>query len=154
MGIPAEHLGDAVNQAVDRFHNATLRDTLEEIERVLERDAFGANFALSAAADGTPWAPHAPSTVARYGKHPLLILSGDLFLSVTSNFGAHHISRIDGRTLETGTDLVYAAVHQYGWPERNIPARPYLDASAEVLEHCREMAADGLFAEMSRGLTP
>ncbi len=25
-----------------------------------------------------------------------------------------------------GSSMVYAGVHQFGWPERNIPARPYL----------------------------
>ena len=30
-----------------------------------------------------------------------------------------------------GTNLIYAATHQFGDPDRDIPARPYLGASGE-----------------------
>lgn len=38
---------------------------------------------------------------------------------------------INGNTATFGTDYVFAAVHQFGWPEKNIPARPYEDIVPE-----------------------
>ncbi len=37
----------------------------------------------------------------------------------------------DGDTIQVGTPLVYGAVHQFGWDEKNIPARPFLGLSTE-----------------------
>ncbi len=36
-----------------------------------------------------------------------------------------------GHSVEVGSNMIYAATHQYGDAERNIPARPYLGLSSE-----------------------
>ena len=38
-------------------------------------------------------------------------------------------SEVSSWSVLVGATKVYAAVHQYGWRERNIPARPYLGLS-------------------------
>ena len=38
---------------------------------------------------------------------------------------------ISGASVEVGSNLVYAATHQFGDPDRRIPARPYLGLSAD-----------------------
>lgn len=42
-----------------------------------------------------------------------------------------NITRVEGNNLIYGTNLIYAGVHQYGEPKRNVPARPYLVIRAE-----------------------
>lgn len=43
-----------------------------------------------------------------------------------------------------GATRVYAAVHQFGWPEKNIPARPYLGVNPENGEELAAIAVDFL----------
>jgi phage gpG-like protein len=43
----------------------------------------------------------------------------------------HSLYSVDGDTLTLGTDVVQAAVQQYGWEDKNIPARPYEDLQPE-----------------------
>ena len=38
---------------------------------------------------------------------------------------------VTGDSVETGSNLVYAAPHQFGLAERNIPERPFLGLSAD-----------------------
>lgn len=77
-----------------------------------------------ASPDGQDW----PIWSERYretrtGQHSLLIGEGALINSIT------HI--VDGRGfIDVGSNLIYAATHQFGDPDRNIPERPYLGVSA------------------------
>ena len=81
--------------------------------------------------DGDDWAEIAQSTKDFYrkkygsdnpGKGTLWRLSSvPLIDTVTSQAGSWSVL--------VGATKVYAAVHQYGWSERNIPARPYLGLS-------------------------
>lgn len=40
---------------------------------------------------------------------------------------------IQNGTISVGTNVVYAGTHQYGRPERNIPARPFFPPDAEMI---------------------
>ncbi|WP_036259193.1 phage virion morphogenesis protein [Meiothermus cerbereus] len=94
--------------------------------------------------DGRPWEPLAAATVAprkkdfkksgglrkqaleRMEKRKILIQSGRLRNSITA--------RRDGTRVAVGTNLVYAAIHQFGGLAGRgrgvrIPARPYLGIS-------------------------
>ena len=80
--------------------------------------------------EGKPWAALAGRTRRRYEKagqthRSLLLGTGRLRDSLRSEVAA------DSRSAFVGATMIYAAVHQFGWPEKNIPARPYLGASAE-----------------------
>jgi len=67
------------------------------------------------------------------GAQPPLVVSGGLRDTVTSEArGAE--SALVGAVKE------YAAVHQFGWPEKNIPARPYLGVSAADAEGLADLA--------------
>lgn len=57
---------------------------------------------------------------------------------------------LGGTTLELGTSYIYGATHQFGDPDRNIPARPFLGLSAadrrmvlEVIQHHLQRALGG-----------
>lgn len=69
--------------------------------------------------EGVPWKPWSP-TYAKSKRHgpALLQKTGALLDSLTAF--------VDGNTAGWGTNLSYAATHQLGDSDRNIPARPFL----------------------------
>jgi phage gpG-like protein len=91
---------------------------------------------------GERWPEHAPATIARYGPHELLILLGILVRSVTESGEEGHIERIEDRSLTWGTDLIYAATHQYGDMSRNIPQREFLYLNDKIADECQEIISD------------
>ena len=104
---------------------------------------FGEIFLSRSSSDGVPWPEHSPVTVALYGPHPLLQLSTDLLSSLTSETG-HSVVRIEPHSMEFGTNLVYAAIQNFGgvggWGAY-IPPREYMyftetaaDTLADFLE--------------------
>ena len=84
------------------------------------------------APDGTPWADWSEEYAAtRHGGHSLLQNTGSLDDSL-NEFQS-------GATGGVSTNLVYAAIHQFGGADvgKDIPARPYLglsdDEAAEIV---------------------
>jgi phage virion morphogenesis protein len=77
------------------------------------------------APDGAAWPAWSPEYAAtRHGAHSLLEGEGDLIGSLD------HV--VDGNEVEIGSNLIYAATHQFGdEEERGIPARPYLGLSPD-----------------------
>jgi phage gpG-like protein len=53
------------------------------------------------------------------------------------------------RYAEIGSNLVYAAPHEFGWPKHNLPARPFLRPAAE---RDREKLEDIYIEEIDRAL--
>lgn len=88
-------------------------------------------FAEKKTPDGDDWADIAESTKNYYqkkigSKNPgngILWRQGNLMDSLTQEAGSWSVV--------VGATKVYAAVHQYGWKEKNIIARPYIGLSAE-----------------------
>ncbi len=86
-------------------------------------------FAEKKTPDGDDWADIAESTKNYYQKkfgtknpgNGTLWRQGSLMDSITQEAGSWSVV--------VGATKVYAAVHQYGWKERNIIARPYLGLS-------------------------
>ena len=101
------------------------------------------NFASSQTAGGSAWPPRKDPGPT----HPLLILSGDL--KVAATYG--DVDRIEGgNVLVFGVSLgtiPYAAVHQYGWPERNIAQREFMGISQVTVDQCAEIVLDIKVAE-------
>jgi phage virion morphogenesis protein len=97
--------------------------------------------------DGDTWKAIAEKTRRYYeskpklsSAEPPLVLEGMLRLSLTSEVQDGAWSTLVGATME------YAAVHQFGWPEKNIPARPYLGVSqddAKVIEAAVSVFLEG-----------
>jgi phage virion morphogenesis protein len=78
--------------------------------------------------EGNAWKALAQKTAAYYaGKgwtaRSILVGEGTLRDSVTSEVRSGAWSTLVGAAMK------YAAVHQSGWPKKNIPARPYLGVS-------------------------
>ncbi|MCU0806552.1 MAG: phage virion morphogenesis protein [Candidatus Contendobacter sp.] len=84
-----------------------------------------ARFRSQTAPDGSPWAALSPDYQARKKKNAdkILTLSGDLARLL--NYQAAP------REVRIGTPLIYGTAHQFGRPEINLPARPFLGLSKE-----------------------
>lgn len=102
------------------------------------------NFRNSRSAGGEPWPPRKDPKP----QHPLLILTGALEASATGK-GTNSINRVRDGVLEIGvtkgdpgTSLGGAAVHQFGYPEKNIAQREYLGFSEDTMDACAETVAD------------
>ncbi len=78
--------------------------------------------------DGRPWKPLSPK-YRRRKKHPKI-------LTETTNLRGRIVWQLVPGGVEVGTDVVYAAIHQFGGRAgrglaAEIPARPYLGISAQ-----------------------
>jgi len=90
-----------------------------------------------AAPDGAPWAPWSPAYgETRRAGQSILVGEGDLRDSIQALTSAAEV--------QVGSNLVYAATHQFGDDERGIPERPYLGLSPEDERGVRDLAADFL----------
>lgn len=137
--------------AMDRlgadFGTRDLQPALEACRRPIQQ-GIRRNFELSQSSAGESWPPRAvPLGIVRYNdqpfEHPLLVETGALMTAATGGHSAS-IDRIEGNALTLGVDksaskdggIPGAAVHQGGYTELHIPARPYLGISEEALRKC------------------
>lgn len=89
------------------------------------------------APDGTAWAPwSARYDETRERRHSLLVGEGDLRDSIQA-FAS-------GAEVRVGSNLIYAATHQFGRDEVNIPARPFLGISEDDRDDIRDVILGGL----------
>lgn len=81
--------------------------------------------------------------IAALGRAQILVESGDLRDTLS----------YDARTnqLAFGTNRKYGATHQFGDPERGIPARPFLGLSGDDRDAILEILADHLDRALGRG---
>lgn len=93
-----------------------------------------------ASPEGAAWAPWSEryDDTRNHGVHSLLVSENHLLTSVTNHS--------TGWTVRVGSNLAYAAVHQFGSRDGDIPARPYLGVSADDRDALERMALD-LFGE-------
>jgi phage virion morphogenesis protein len=101
---------DAAMAMINRMGSPRLaHDGLEQLGGLIENQSK-ARFSERAAPDGTPWAPwSAAYAKTRHGGHSLLVGDGHLRDSIAW--------QMDGDELHVGSNLVYAAIHQFGWGE-------------------------------------
>lgn len=90
------------------------------------------------APDGTPWAPWSEDYGATQRPGQTILMSeGDLLDSIQAVTGLSEI--------KWGSNLVYAAIHQFGGADvgkPELPARPYLGLSDQDARDIRETVAD------------
>lgn len=94
---------------------------------------------------GTPWKPWSK----RYAKtrtagQSLLFSEGHLVSSIT------HLLDLDGKAVDVGSNLIYAATQNYG--RGKIPARRFVGVSPENRQDLREIASDWVNQQLSGGL--
>ena len=77
--------------------------------------------------------------------HPLLIDTGRLFRGATTGGAEGHIADYGKRVMKEGIDssvIVYAAAQNFGYPERNLPARRYIDLTTKDVDKFAVMISD------------
>jgi len=108
---------------LEAFDGAQLMD---EAGALLESSTRG-RFDTKVSPDGDAWEPWSEryDETRNHGAHSLLVEGGWLRDSIQSY--------ATGTEARVGSNLVYAAIHQFGGEpvESNIPARPYLGISSE-----------------------
>lgn len=113
------------------------------------------NFARESTPEGEAW----PQRKDPGDGHPLLVEtntedSGSLFVAATGQ-GAGSVRRMEDTTLVVGVDksikkggIPGAAVHQFGYPERNIPQRRFLGIGERTKKECGERIGARVLREM------
>ncbi len=130
---------DAVSSALGRLQQraSDLSPAMAVVASLL-RESAEESFERQAASDGTPWAPLAPATAARKarkGYSPLALVRDGYLRSLTA--------LSTPTTAVAGTNLIYAATHQFGHEHDNlfgrgieatIPARPFLGLRRDYVD--------------------
>ncbi|MCT6700914.1 phage virion morphogenesis protein [Rheinheimera sp. 4Y26] len=112
-------LVDTLNKLMANTKN--LHPALAQVGEYL-LESHQARFQLEVAPDGTPWAPLAPETLARKkGEDRILQDQGTLRDTLSYDVSANE--------LFFGSNLEYAATHQFGREEDGIEARPFIGFS-------------------------
>ena len=86
--------------------------------------------------NGPGWAPLSETTLMRRRRGgsgaQILRDTGRLFGSISARGSEGSIYNLGSNSLEYGTNLEYAAAHQTGVPERNLPRRAFLPNDREL----------------------
>lgn len=143
--IQPEGIDDAIarlSRAVGIFSDGGALDAVGALIESATRRRIGEE---RIAPDGAPWPDWSESYAkTREDQHQLLVGDGDLLDSIAFYTGANEVS--------VGSNLVYAAIHQFGGEEvgrPDLPARPYLGLSAGDQGDITSLIAD-LFGEAAR----
>jgi hypothetical protein len=141
-----EEFVDLLKDTDDRCESLSLVQPLTKCVEQLQL-GFALNYGLAEDEEGVAWPPHAPATVAKYGPHPLLILSGAMYDATTDTGAMGNVTEIEDRELLVGVDgelIDYAWVHQQG--TERVPQRQFVYARPEALDECENLIAE--FAEV------
>lgn len=134
----SEVLGDCI-KAVET--NSEPFDAAVDDLVVTIHEGINENFERAESGQGTPWPPHAPSTVARHGPHPLLILSGKMWDAATGGPGSWWVAA-DFR-LSLGIErsaIPYASTQQFG--SDRVPQREFYFINRFAMQDVKQILAD------------
>lgn len=133
--IDAKDFARTVTSLATVLANAPAGDLMREL-LYMTHEAQAANFTMAQSGAGEQWPlrkyhghPIKDKGRSGYPGHPLLIDTGDLYLSVTSTSGPDHVGEILDRAFTSGTDLPYAGFMEFGTDK--IPARPFIGIGEE-----------------------
>ena len=115
----------------------SLPDLLEEIGATVVSQTQRRIAEERRSPEGDPWPEWSPRYApTRHGGQALLVAEGHLAESVQHT--------VLGHSVEVGSNLVYAATHQFGSEDGTIPARPWLGLSAENEQELDHVIEDWL----------
>jgi len=144
--IEANELEGVLLDFADALANDPFEVALQECKVPIATSFIGI-FARQQASDGSTWPEHAPFTVAQHGPHPLLILTGAMFASMTNESAQGHVGTSGSRMLSWGTGLHYAAKNNFGGPNDNgtyTPSREFVYWTEEAIVGCVDRIYDYL----------
>lgn len=128
----------------------SLRPAMEAIGETLV-SATHDRFEKTESPEGKKWKPVSPAYAEwkeKIGKDPAHILR---LKTASGLLGSINYRATDSK-VTVGTNVVYAAIHQFGGPTKRgatMPARPYLGVSDDDLREIREMLQEYLMTGRS-----
>lgn len=137
--VPAAQFGAEVQKMVQALGYGSFAPAFEECIELAHAN-IAQNFFLSETAGGDGWPPR---KVIGDG-HPLLIDTGLLFGAATGE-GDGAVKEVGYRDASIGVDagtVPYAAAHNFGYPENNLPQREFEDVSDATANEMAERIAD------------
>lgn len=136
----------AVEGALGRLASADLDDLAFNAGALIEASTRERIATEKAGPDGAAWAPWSDAYAATRRGGQSLLVQGNHLLGSVQNY-------TDGWTVKVGSNLVYAAIHQFGGVIENgfgrgiritMPARPYLGLSAADRQAVEALVSDTL----------
>lgn len=101
-------------------------------------------FSLAQSPDGESWPPR-----KEVGDGHALLIDTTALKSAATGVGAGSVKRVESDTLIVGVDkdtslggIPGAGVHNYGFPQRNIPQREFLGLNESAADDCANIIAD------------
>lgn len=113
-----------VSAAFDRLGGEDLARILQEVGALVEDQTKLRLADEKTAPDGAAWAPWSEGYAATRGAHHSLLVGAGHLLGSVQNYTR-------GLEAVVGSNLVYAAPHQFGSADGAMPARPWLGLSAD-----------------------
>ncbi|QDT94362.1 phage virion morphogenesis protein [Gimesia algae] len=107
-------------------------------------------FQTSTAPDGSAWAPLKRPRPPGHNPDPKPLIDFGKLQDSVGYQGADHIEGVTGEGFTLGATVEYAGVHQDGSKKKNIPARPFMGFSEEVLDTAAELTADSIVNQISK----
>lgn len=132
--IKAEDFSRVAGEMAQAFATLPLTPVMREMKLTAE-EAIAVNFLESEEASGTKWAAR-----KRVYPWPILIKTGHLMRSATTEGEAGHIEHIGDREMLTGTDVFYAGFHHHG-TERMV-ARPFEAVPDSAVDEMESLLVD------------
>ena len=132
-------VSDAVSDLRQLARALKDKSYLKEAGLYMERETK-INFARQSAPDGTPWAPLAPSTLARKRSGAILRETSALVNSIAARGPFQN-------TVRVGATMEYGVYHQFG--TKRMPARPFLGIEPKHHEPIRKIVE----AHLARALS-
>lgn len=123
----------ALDAKQDELTNLPFGLDLEEQVKGIVYACVADNFIFTTDSGGNLWPEHSPVTVALYGEHPLLILSGTMHAAATQSGAPGNFESVSATGIVFGVDLIYAATQQFGDSRRNIPQREFFYITDEAI---------------------
>jgi phage gpG-like protein len=142
--IPFEEWPADIQAMSDRLGNTDVVGGLREDLSTLFHRAVRSHFMGGTNPWGEAWPPHRPSTIARHGPHPLLILTGKLLDAAGGGPGStveihdNEIAWSIDVPTEDGSHNI-AAIQNYGAPRANIPDREFWALGESSLDEVEEL---------------
>lgn len=147
--IQTEDIAAFMDRLESHFMAARVPQAMQEAV-VTVQESFRKRFDSQSAPDGSAWPARKPPT----GGWPLLNKTGALKDAATGA-GAGAIAESGDKFATVGINksvnqggIPGAAVHNFGFPERNIPQREFIGVEEPALLNIEEMIADELEAGM------
>lgn len=132
----------ALQARLARLQHMDMRELLDGIGHEVETQTKRRITEEKTAPDGKAWPAWSPRYAAtRHAGNSLLVDEGHLRDSITHNVAS------GGRTVDIGSNLVYARIHQFGGEGAGkpaLPARPYLGLSAANRQDVHAVASHWL----------